>query len=214
MGALDGLRVVDLGVLVQAPQAAATLGDLGAEVIKVELPLFGDQSRWLPSTPTDGRSSFFAACNRGKRSVTIDLHAPAGREVFLRLIETADVLLSNFSPGTLEGWDLGFEVLAARNPRLVHAAGSAFGPLGPDASREGADLAAQASAGLISATGVDGGEPTTIGVMICDHIAGQNLVAGVLAALLAGSGPVAANGSRSPSSARRSGPRRASSPAI
>ncbi len=185
MGALDGLRVIDLGVLVQAPQAAAMLGDLGADVVKVELPNFGDQARWLPAGPGEARSAYFTACNRGKRSVTLDLRMPVGRAVFLRMIEQTDVLLSNFTPGTLERWDLGQEVLSDRNPRLVHGAGSTFGPIGDDAGREGADLSAQAAAGLISATGTDDGEPTTIGVTICDHIASQNLVSGVLAALLA-----------------------------
>jgi crotonobetainyl-CoA:carnitine CoA-transferase CaiB-like acyl-CoA transferase len=185
IGALDGIRVVDAGVLVQAPQAAALLGQLGASVTKVELPGFGDQSRWLPVTTGDPRSAFFAACNRGKRSITVDLRVAAGREVFLRLIDATDVLLTNFAPGTLERWALGYDVLAARNPGLVLGAGSAFGPTGPDAGREGADLSGQASGGLISATGDDGGNPTPIAVTIADHIASQNLVAGVLAALLA-----------------------------
>jgi len=156
-GALDGVRVIDAGVLVQAPQAAALLAQFGADVVKVELPGFGDQARWLPVELGDTRSAFFAANNRGKRSITIDLHVDAGREAFLRLVERSDVLLSNFAPGTLEGWRLGDDVLSARNPRLVHGAGSAFGPVGPDAAREGADLSGQASGGLIRATGVDGG---------------------------------------------------------
>ena len=185
MAALDGIRVIDAGVLIQAPQAAALLAQLGASVIKVELPGFGDQVRWLPVTTGDLRSAFFAACNRGKRSVTVDLRVPSGRDVFLRLIEATDVLVTNFAPGTLERWGLGYDVLSARNPRLVFAAGSAFGPDGPDAGREGADLSAQASGGLISGTGVDGGEPTPVAATIADHVAGQNLVAGVLAALLA-----------------------------
>ena len=85
MGALDGIRVIEAGLLVQGPQAAVTLGDWGADVVKVELPGFGDQSRWLPIAPTDPRSAYFTACNRGKRSVTIDLRTPDGRETFLRL---------------------------------------------------------------------------------------------------------------------------------
>jgi crotonobetainyl-CoA:carnitine CoA-transferase CaiB-like acyl-CoA transferase len=184
-GPLDGLRVIDAGVLVQAPQAAALLGDMGADVIKVELPGLGDQARWLPVSFTDRRSAFFIACNRGKRSMTLDLRVAAGKNVFLRLVERADVLVTNFKPGTLESWDLGYEGLAKVNPRLVFAAGSAFGPLGPDAKREGADLSGQASGGLISATGTDGGDPTPIAVTVCDHIGAQNLVAGILAALVA-----------------------------
>ncbi len=94
-------------------------------------------------------------------------------------------MITNFKPATMDGWGLGYENLAARNPRLVYATGSAFGPIGPDAEREGADLSAQASGGLISATGTDEGEPTTIAVTIADHISSLNLVNGVLAALLA-----------------------------
>ena len=184
-GALEGIRVLEAGLLVQGPQAAALLAQLGADVTKIELPGFGDQSRWLPMSPADVRSAYFMACNRGKRSVTIDMRMPAGREAFLRLVEQADVVISNFKPGTMESWGLGYENVAARNPRVVYATGSAFGPVGPDAQREGADLSAQAAGGLINATGRDGGEPTPIAVTIADHIAAQNLVAGVLAALLA-----------------------------
>ncbi|HSS10654.1 MAG TPA: CoA transferase, partial [Acidimicrobiales bacterium] len=185
MGALDGIRVIEAGLLVQGPQAAATLGAWGADVVKVELPGFGDQSRWLPLTPTDPRSAYFIACNRGKRSVTLDLRSEMGQEAFLRLVEQADVVITNFKPGTMEGWGFGYEEVAVRNPRIIYAAGSTFGAAGPDASREGADLSGQAAGGLISTTGVDGGDPTPIAATIADHIASQNLVAGILAALFA-----------------------------
>jgi crotonobetainyl-CoA:carnitine CoA-transferase CaiB-like acyl-CoA transferase len=185
VAALDGMRVVEAGLLVQGPQAAAMLGDWGADVVKVELPGFGDQARWLPAEAGDTRSAYFIACNRGKRSVTVDLRVEAGREVLLRLAEVSDVVITNFTPGTMEGWGLGYEDVAARNPRLVYAAGSTFGPVGPDAAREGADLSGQAMGGLISTTGVDGGEPTPVGATIADHVAAQNLTAGILAALLA-----------------------------
>ncbi|HMK11285.1 MAG TPA: CoA transferase [Acidimicrobiales bacterium] len=184
-GALDGIRVIEAGLLVQGPQAAALLGMLGAEVIKVELPNFGDQSRWLPAKMGDFRSAFFTACNRGKRSAALDLRNESGRDAFLKLIESADVLITNFQPGTMDGWGLGFAALSERNPRLVYAAGSAFGHVGPDASRSGADLSAQASGGLISGTGATGEDPTPVAVTIADHIASQNLVAGILAALVA-----------------------------
>jgi crotonobetainyl-CoA:carnitine CoA-transferase CaiB-like acyl-CoA transferase len=183
-GALEGIHVVEAGLLVQGPQAAATFREWGAEVVKVELPVFGDQSRWLPIEPGETRSGYFIGCNRGKRSVTVDLRRDEGREVFLRLAEWADVVITNFKPGTMEGWGLSYEEVAARNQRVVYATGSTFGPVGPDAAREGADLAAQAAGGLISTTGVAGGELTPVGVTIADHIASQNLVAGILAALL------------------------------
>lgn len=185
MGALDGLKVVEAGLLVQGPQAAATLHDWGADVVKVELPGFGDQSRWILTPDGDGRPPYFIGCNRGKRSATVDLRTPAGREIFLRLAEWADVVITNFKPGTMDGWGLGYTDLSARNPRIVYAAGSTFGPVGDDAGREGADLAGQAAGGLIATTGADGGEPTPIGATVADHIASQNIVAGVLAALIA-----------------------------
>src|SRR3954453_23694929 len=185
MGALDGIKVIEAGLLVQGPQAAATLGEWGADVIKVELPGFGDQSRWLPVQPGDARSAYFIGCNRGKRSVTVDLRTPDGREVFLRLGEWADVVITNFAPGTMDGWGLGYDDLADRNPCIVYAASSAFGFEGTDANRGGADLSGQAAGGLISTTGVDGGDVTPVAVTIADHIASQNLVGGILAALLA-----------------------------
>ena len=183
MGALDGIRVLDLGLLIQGPQAAAMLGDMGADVVKIELPGFGDQSRWIPASMTDRRGPFFHSVNRGKRSVTVDLRTPLGREILLRLAETADVVISNFKPGTMDDWGLSYDDVAARNPRVVYATGSAFGPVGPDALREGADIAGQAAGGLISTTGRDGETPSPVGVTIADHIASQNMVAGILAAL-------------------------------
>ncbi|HEX4865369.1 MAG TPA: CoA transferase [Acidimicrobiales bacterium] len=180
---LEGLRVIEAGLLVQGPQAAALLHDWGADVTKVELPNFGDQSRWLPVADGERRSAYFTACNRGKRSVTIDMRIPAGRGVFLRLAENADVVITNFKPGTMEQWGLGYEQLSANNRRLVYASGSSFGPVGPDAHREGADLSGQSYGGLISTTGWAGGPPTPVGATIADHIASQNMVSGILAAL-------------------------------
>ena len=117
MTPLEGIKVVECGLLVQGPQAAATLAEWGADVVKVELPQIGDASRWLPVTPTDPRTPHFFACNRTKRSVTVDLHHAAGVEVFLRLAEWADVVITNFKPGTLDEWGVGYEAAAARNPR-------------------------------------------------------------------------------------------------
>ena len=185
MAALDGLKVLEAGLLVQGPQAAATLADWGAEVVKVELPEVGDQARWVVLGPDDLRSAYFDACNRGKRSVTIDLRVPEGRDAFLRLATSADVVITNFAPGTLERWGVAYDDVRVRNPRVVYAEGSTFGHTPAAADREGADLSAQAAGGLISTTGIDGGDPTPVGVTIADHIASQNLVAGVLAALYA-----------------------------
>ena len=180
---LDGIQVLDTGLLVQGPQAAALLSDMGAAVIKVELPGFGDQARFIPLSAEDFRSAYFTACNRGKRGLTLDLRTEAGADVFKRLAKTADVVVSNFKPGTMDAWGLGHEQLSAINPGIVWAAGSAFGPVGVDAQREGADLAGQAAGGLISTTGRNGDPPTPVGVTIADHIASLNMVAGILAAL-------------------------------
>lgn len=185
MGALEGIRVLDLGLLVQAPQCGQMLSDLGAEVIKVELPGLGDQARWIPASQTDPRPPYFHGCNRGKKSFTVDLRKPDGQAVFKRLVATADVMLSNFKAGTLDEWGLGYADLDAINRRLIYATGSVFGPLGPHAGREGADLAGQAAGGLISTTGLSTGEPTPVGATIADHMASQNMTTGVLAALIA-----------------------------
>ena len=183
MGALEGIRVVDVGLLVQGPQAGQTLRDLGAEVIKVELPGLGDMARWIPISMEDLRTPYFEACNRGKKSITIDLRVTEGANIFRKLVDTADVLVANFKPGTLEAWGLSYEELSKTNPGLIYAMGSTFGPEGKGADREGADLAGQAAGGLISTTGSDGEPPTPVGATIADHIGSMNMTVGILAAL-------------------------------
>ena len=183
MGALEGIRVVDVGLLVQGPQAGQTLRDLGAEVIKVELPGLGDMARWIPISMEDLRTPYFEACNRGKKSITVDLRVAEGANIFRKLVDTADVLVANFKPGTLEAWGLSYEALSKSNPGLIYAMGSTFGPEGKGADREGADLAGQAAGGLISTTGSDGEPPTPVGATIADHIGSMNMTVGILAAL-------------------------------
>lgn len=182
-GPLDGIRVLEAGLLIQGPQAAAMLADMGADVIKIELPGLGDQGRYIHVGPDDERSAVYTACNRGKRSIALDLRHARGAEIFKMLAEDADVFVSNFKPGTVEAWGLGYDDLAAANPRIICAQGSTFGSVGPDAGREGADLAGQAAGGLISTIGRDRDPPSPVGVFIADHIASLNLVAGILAAL-------------------------------
>jgi crotonobetainyl-CoA:carnitine CoA-transferase CaiB-like acyl-CoA transferase len=182
--ALHGVLVLEVGLLVQGPLAAQTLGDLGADVIKVELPGVGDYSRWIPASGTDRRPPWFIACNRGKRSVSIDLRTAGGAELFRDLCAHADVVVSNFSPGTMERWGLGYTELAARNQGLIYAHGTAFGPAGERAGTGGLDLSLQASAGLVSVTGPAGSGGFPVGATIGDYIGGQNLALGVLAALL------------------------------
>ncbi|MGF1599656.1 MAG: CaiB/BaiF CoA transferase family protein [Acidimicrobiales bacterium] len=184
-GALDGIRVLDLSTLVQGPQAGAMLHNLGADVIKVELPEIGDVSRHVAPIPERGHSAVFVANNRGKRSITIDLRTGEGAGVLKRLVGDADVVLSNFKPGTLEVWGLGYDDLAAVNPGIIWAAGSFLGWRGPDAEREGADMVGQAYGGAISTTGDDGGPMTPVGTLMADHSGAQNLAVGILAALVA-----------------------------
>lgn len=184
-GPLAGIKVIDVGILVQGPQAAALLCDMGAEVIKVELPNVGDQARYIVLGPDDFRSAYFNACNRGKRGLSLDLSHPDGAVILKRLIEDTDVLISNFSSGTLDGWGLGYEALSEINPALIWAAGNTFGPLGDDRDRKGADLAAQCAGGLVTTTGRDGDPPSPVGVTIADHIGSLNMACGILAALRA-----------------------------
>lgn len=184
-GALDGIRVLDLSTLVQGPQAAAMLYNLGADVIKVELPDVGDVGRHVAVIPEIGHSAVFVANNRDKRSITVDLRTPAGKAVLERMIADTDVIVSNFQPGTLDEWGLGYEHLASINPRLIWAAGSFVGADGPDAKREGADMAGQAFGGLISTTGDDGGPMTPVGALVADHCGSMNLSVGIVAALYA-----------------------------
>lgn len=184
-GPLAGIRVLDFSIVVQGPQCAAMLADLGADVVKIERRDYGDPARLIPISANDHRSAYFYAHNRGKRSVTLDITRPAGVEVALKLIATADVMLSSFRPGVLDRLGLGYETCAAVNPRLIYATASALGTKGPDASRPGVDLVAQAMGGLISTTGQEGEFPTPVGAVIADSAGGQALCVGILAALLA-----------------------------
>ena len=197
-GPLDGIRVLEAGLLIQGPQATAMLADMGADVVKIELPGSGDQGRYIHVGLGDDRSAVYTACNRGKRSISLDLRHPRGAEIFKSLARDADVFVSNFKPGTLETWGIGYDDLAGINPGIICAQGSTFGPVGPDATREGADLAGQAAGGLISTIGSDTDAPSPVGVFIADHIASLNLAAGILAALhaRAATGPRRGGGRR------------------
>ncbi len=184
MGALSGYRVLDLSILVQGPQAAAMLHDLGAEVTKIELPEVGDLGRWLTVAIDDDRSPYVEANNRGKRSATLDLRTAGGKRALMRLVEAVDILIHNFVPGTVEEWGIDYDALKKINPSLIYAAGSTFGPEGPNSQREGADMVGQAEGGIVSVTGHDDGHPTIVGAVIGDHFGAQNLITGILAALV------------------------------
>jgi crotonobetainyl-CoA:carnitine CoA-transferase CaiB-like acyl-CoA transferase len=180
---LEGLRVLDLTRVVAGPFATAILADLGAEVIKLEAPRTGDDYRHGPA-PEGETSLSFQNTNRGKRSLTLDVRAPEGREILLRLVEGADALVENFRAGYLARCGLGADVLQARNPRLVVASLSGFGQTGPRAGEPSYDIVAQASGGLLAMTGFEGGPPVRGAGALADFVGGLYLALGVASGLL------------------------------
>jgi CoA:oxalate CoA-transferase len=181
---LDGVRVLDLSRVLAGPFCAMNLADLGAEVIKVELPGRGDDSRgYAPRIPNSDDSGYYYSINRGKLSVTIDLGKPAGAAVALDLVRRCDVAVENFSPGTMERFGLGYERLRGINPRVILCSISGFGQSGPMASAPAYDIVAQALGGTMSITGHPGGEPTRCGVSIGDLAAALYGVIAILSAL-------------------------------
>jgi len=179
---LEGVRILDLTRVVAGPFATAVLSDLGAEVIKVEKPGTGDDYRYGPS-PKGETSLSFQNTNRGKRSITLDVRRPEGRELLLRLSENADALVENFRAGFLDRNGLGAEVLQARNPRLLVASLSGFGQTGPRAGQASYDIVAQAAGGLMGITGEEGGGPLRGGGALADFVGGLYLAVGLLAGL-------------------------------
>ncbi|MDE0035243.1 MAG: CoA transferase [Deltaproteobacteria bacterium] len=184
-GPLDGIRVLDLTRVLAGPYCTMFLGDLGAEVVKIEQPGRGDDTRsWGPPFQ-GGESAYFLCVNRNKRSVTLDLRTPDGIELLRRLALEADVLMENFRPGTLAGWGFSEAEIRRDNPRLIYASLSAFGASGPMKERPGYDLAIQAWGGLMSITGPADSEPSKVGVAIIDVVAGLMLGSSIAAALYA-----------------------------
>jgi len=180
---LDGIRVLDLTRVVAGPFATAALADLGADVIKIERPGSGDDYRYGPSR--EGQTSLsFQNTNRGKRSITLDLRRPEGREIFLRLSERADAVVENFRSGWLASQGLAAEVIQRRNPRCVVASLSGFGATGPRAGQASYDIVAQATGGLMAITGFSDGPPVRGGGALGDFVGGLYLALGIVAALL------------------------------
>ena len=184
-GALDGVRVLDLTRVLAGPYCAMFLGDLGAELVKIEQPGVGDDTRGWGPPFVGGESAYFLCVNRNKKSVTIDLKSAEGVDLLRRLAKSADVLIENFRPGTMERLGLGEEELRLGNPRLVYASLSGFGADGPMSDWPGYDLIVQAWGGLMSITGTPDGEPTKVGVAIIDLVAGLMLGKAIVAALFA-----------------------------
>jgi formyl-CoA transferase len=183
-GALAGLRVVDLTRVLGGPYCTMVLSDHGAEVIKLEPPQ-GDEVRdWGPPFDSAGDASYFVGVNRNKRSVGLDLSKPAGKEVLLRLLEGADVLVENFKPGSMEKWGLGYDaVLSKRFPRLIHCRVSGFGGEGPLGGFPGYDAVLQAMVGLMSINGTENSGPTRLGTPIVDIATGLFSTIAILMAL-------------------------------
>jgi formyl-CoA transferase len=181
-GPLAGLKVVELGQLIAGPFAAKTLGDFGADVIKIEPPLTGDPLRqWR--LLKDGTSVWWQVQSRNKRSLALDLKDPAAQDIVRQLVQDADVLIENFRPGAMEGWGLGPEALQAINPRLIMLRISGYGQTGPDRDKPGFGVVAEAMSGLRHLTAEPGRVPVRVGVSIGDTLASLHGVMGILMAL-------------------------------
>src|SRR5215469_10223909 len=180
---LRGVRVLDLTRVLAGPFCTMNLADLGAEVIKVEMPGRGDDSRSFAPTMPSGDSGYFYSVNRGKRSVTLDLRTDEGAAVFLALAAKSDVVVENFSPGTMDRFKVGYAQLKAANPRIILCSISGFGQTGPKASAPAYDIVAQALGGTMSITGNEGGEPVRCGVSVGDLSAALYGVIAIMSAL-------------------------------
>ena len=182
MPPLDGLRVLDLTRVLAGPYCTLLLGDMGADVIKIEEPLRGDDTRaWGPFY--QGWSTFFLGLNRGKRSVALDLKSPDGANALRALVVEADVLIENFRPGSLSKLGFGYDDVSALNPRIIYCSVSGYGQTGPKKDLPGYDAVIQGECGLMDITGSPDGPPTRAGVAITDYLAGLYAMSGILLAL-------------------------------
>lgn len=181
--ALTGLKVLDFTRALAGPFCTMMLGDMGCEVLKVEAPGKGDESRGWGPPFQGGESSYFLSCNRNKQSLTLNLKQPEAKNIALRLIQEADILVENYSPGTMERLGLSYAVASEYNPRLIYCSISGFGQHGPNRSLPAYDLILQGMGGLMSITGPKDGPPTKVGVPIADLTAGMFAAHAILAAL-------------------------------
>ena len=180
--ALQNLKVLDLTRVVAGPYGASVLGDFGADILKIEMPGNGDDARGY-GPYANGESIYYANLNRNKKGITLNLKCEKGKEIFLKLVKDADILLENYRPGVMERLGLGYESLHEINPRLIYGAVSGVGSYGPYSQRPGYDIISQGMGGLMSITGEKGGKPTRSGNAMGDILGGLNLVIGVLAAV-------------------------------
>ena len=182
-GPLAGIRVVDLTRVLSGPFCTMMLGDMGAEVIKIERPDSGDDTRAFAPPYQGKESAYFLTVNRNKKSVTLDLKHDAAKEALWRLVEGADVLVENFRPSAAARLGFSYDDVAARNSGLIYGSISGFGDTGPEAARPGYDLIVQGESGMMHITGDPHGPPTKMGTSIADMVAGMMLSQGILAAL-------------------------------
>jgi crotonobetainyl-CoA:carnitine CoA-transferase CaiB-like acyl-CoA transferase len=185
IGPLSGLRVLDLTRVLAGPTCTQMLGDLGAEVIKIERPEAGDDTRGFapPFVPNTKESAYFVGVNRNKKSVTLDIAKPEGQAIILKLLDHCDILVENFKVGALAKYGLGYEQLAKTHPRLIYCSITGFGQTGPYAPRPGYDALIQAMGGVMSLTGEPNGSPQKVGVPVADLFAGLYGCIGILAAV-------------------------------
>jgi len=182
-GCLGGIRILDLSRVLAGPFCTQLLGDLGAEVIKIEQPNNGDDTRQWGPPWFHGESAYYLSCNRNKKSVTINLQTDAGRDLIRQLATHCDVLVENFKTGAMAKWGLGYSSLREINPRLIYCAITGYGQTGPLATRPGYDFIIQAQGGLMSITGDPEGEPCKAGVAVADIVTGLYAHNAILAAL-------------------------------
>lgn len=185
MKPLDGIRVVDLTRVLAGPYCTMMLADMGAEVIKIEEPEKGDDTRAFGPPFVGGEAAYYLSVNRNKKSCTLNLKAKEGKAILRRLIESADVLVENFRPGTMERLEFGYRQVSAWQPRLVYCSISGFGETGPDAGRPGYDLIVQGEAGIMDLTGDPDGPPFKVGTAVADLVSGIMAAQGVTLALYA-----------------------------
>ena len=182
MKALQDIVVLDLTRVLAGPYCTMMLADFGADVIKIEIPVKGDDTRGMGPF-VNNSSLYYANVNRNKKSVTLNLKDPKGKEMFLAMVKKADVVVENYRPGVMDRMGLGYDVLKEANERIIYAAVSGFGSYGRYSSRPGYDIIAQAYGGLMSITGEQDGDPLRVGTAIGDVLGGRNLTIGVLTAL-------------------------------
>ena len=179
---LEGMKVLDLSRVLAGPYTAMMLADMGAEVLKIELPGVGDDSRQSAPIIANGESAYYINLNRNKRGITLNLKAEKGKEIFRKLVSEYDVVIENYRPGVMEKLGLGYDELQKINPSVIYASISGFGHYGPYSKRAGYDIIAQAMSGLMSTSGWPGGPPTRTGTAMGDVVAGLSCCVGILAA--------------------------------